>query len=75
MSATTHYTAVLDITETRREEPAPRTYDRRIQDKPEPGERTKSDVLKLVLRDESLPGLAEKLARHLAIHTPQKADA
>lgn len=74
-SGTTHYTAVVDITETTREESTSASYDRRHSAPKPTGERTKSDVLKLVLRDDTLPGLAEKLASHLAIHTTQKASA
>ncbi|WDS52061.1 hypothetical protein SEA_CARON_35 [Microbacterium phage Caron] len=68
----TRYSAVLTVTETTTTAP-PTSYDRRIQ--PEPPKRETDEVLKLVLRDETLPGLASKLSDHLSIHIPTPATA
>ncbi|WDS51669.1 hypothetical protein SEA_BARNSTORMER_32 [Microbacterium phage Barnstormer] len=66
---TRHYSAVLTVTETTTTPPAPTGYDRRIQPDATPKRET-DEVLKLVLRDATLPGLASKLSDHLAIHVP-----
>ncbi|ALY10058.1 hypothetical protein SEA_SAVAGE2526_39 [Arthrobacter phage Savage2526] len=73
MSNTDHYTATVEIVKVSRGTAGTEYNSSTRRNEPKPGERTKEEVMKVVVRDESLRGLVNKVTAILEVNVPTPA--
>ncbi|QDH48941.1 hypothetical protein KDI96_gp36 [Arthrobacter phage Gisselle] len=68
-----HYTATVEITKVSRETVGTEYNATTRRNEPKPGERVKEEIMKVVVRDESLRGLVNKVTAILEVNVPTPA--